>query len=94
MIPMVPPAAIIVEADTPIRHLQPKEVAQQMEDLRLRAEAHVRSLRSKRDVERYELERVRVRAEYNLPPVPITNRGKIVLAAQYAVDEDGCLILG
>jgi len=67
----------------------------QVAALQERAERHVDELWRHDDVVAFELERVAVRSEMGLGPVPVTNRGARVLTLRnYAVDQEGYLTLG
>ncbi len=63
-------------------------------ELQLKAERTVEGL-SDNGVVNYERVRAALRVQWNLDPVPVTDRGlKVLTANNYTVDDDGCLVLG
>lgn len=76
-----------------VLYVDAADQARQLTDMQRRADEYVRRLRSDDAVEAYELERARIRAEDGLEPVPLTSRGRTVMAARHEVSADGYLVL-
>lgn len=95
MLTQIPsPPAMVQKAEQSRPHLVPRHEDPQVAALQGRAEAVVEAY-TDHEVEMYELERAFARANEQLPPVPVTDRGLRVLAAKrYAVDANGYLTLG
>lgn len=87
---------MVITTQAPVAHViyaSEAELVGQLSAMQRRAELYVGRLRSDAAVEEYELERARDRAAAGLPPAPLTQRGRRIMAARYSVDANGYLVL-